>query len=141
MGPCPRTELDSHANMVVLCDHTYVFDQVDNNTCDVLPFNPSLGKSTKVPIVDGAVAYDCPRTQKTFILVFKNALHVPSMSHNLIPPFILREAGVVVNDVPKIHVPSPEQDDHSIIVKDSDLHITLQWRETLCFRAYPHQAY
>ena len=33
----------------------------------------------------------------------RNALHVPSKSCNLIPPFIMREAGLVVNDVPLIH--------------------------------------
>ena len=36
LGPNPRTELDSHANMVVLCNHAYVFDMVNNDTCDVL---------------------------------------------------------------------------------------------------------
>ncbi len=40
---------------------------------------------------------------KTYILTIRNALHVPSMSHNLIPPFIMREVGLVVNDVPQIH--------------------------------------
>ena len=40
---------------------------------------------------------------KTYILTVRNALHVPSMEHNLIPPFIMREAGLVINDVPRIH--------------------------------------
>ena len=112
--------------MIVLCDHAYIFDNVNNNTCDVLPFDPALGKSTKVPIVDGAVAYDCPATQRTYLLIFKNALHVPTMSHNLVPPFIMREAGIIVNDIPKIHVNQPSQQDHSIVDPDSDLKITLQ---------------
>ena len=125
-GPLERTELDSHANMVVLCGHAYVYDRVNDNTCDVLPFDPALGKSSSVPIVDGALAYDCPRTNQTYILVFKNALHVPSMTHNLVPPFILREAGLKVKETPKIHVSDPDQNDHSISDPDSDLHITLQ---------------
>ena len=29
--------------------------------------------------------------------MMRNALYVPSMPHNLIPPFIMREAGIVVN--------------------------------------------
>jgi hypothetical protein len=41
---------------------------------------------------------------KTYLLIVRNALHVPSMQHNLIPPFIMREAGLVVNDVPKMQV-------------------------------------
>lgn len=132
-GPLPRSELDSHANMVVLCDHSFVFDQVDGNTCDVLPFDPNIGKSTEVPIVDGCIAYNCPNTQRTYLLVFKNALHVPSMKHNLIPPFILREAGLVVNDTPKIHLQQPTQSDHAIIDPSSDLSITLQLHNIFSF--------
>ena len=30
------------------------------------------------------------------------------MPHNLIPPFIMREAGITVNDVPRIHT-DPEE--------------------------------
>ena len=56
---------------------------------------------TAVPIVDAAVAYEFQYTLKTCILVVKNALDVPSMNHNLAPPFILQEAGLIVNDVPK----------------------------------------
>lgn len=36
------------------------------------------------------------------------------MNNNLIPPFILREAGLKVNDVPKIHVQSQTVSDHAI---------------------------
>ena len=99
---------------------------MNNDTCDVLPFDPSIGKSTSVPIVDGAIAYDCPRTQKAYLLIFKNALYVPSMTHNLVPPFIMREAGLIVHDIPKIHVQDPSQYDHSIQDPDTDLLIPLQ---------------
>ena len=59
-------------------------------------FSDQVGTLT-VPIVDAAVAYDCPIKNETFILVARNVLHVPSMDHNLIPPFIMREAGLTVN--------------------------------------------
>ena len=35
------------------------------------------------------------------------------MDHKLISPFIMIEAGVVVNDVPKIHVYELGESDHS----------------------------
>ena len=47
------------------------------------------------------------------------------MSDNLIPPFIMREAGVKVNDVPKIHVMEPSVEDHTISFSDGDLRIPL----------------
>ena len=34
----------------------------------------------------------------------RNVLYVHSMTNNLIPPFLMREAGLKVNDVPKIHI-------------------------------------
>ena len=50
----------------------------------------------------------------------KNALHVPSMNHNLVPPFILRESGLIVNDVPKIHTRQEDltNENHCIVSKD-----------------------
>ena len=57
----PRTELDSHANMVVLGAHAFIFES-KNRTYNVQPFDPSLGTSSKIPIVDGAVVYECPYT-------------------------------------------------------------------------------
>ena len=124
--PNPRSELDSHANMVVLGRNTFIFDSPPKRTCDVQPFDPNLGAVTKVPIVDGAVAYDCPFTHKTYILIFRNALHLPSLHHNLLPPFILREAGLIVNETAKIHCHKPTNENHAIISKDPDLIIPLQ---------------
>jgi hypothetical protein len=46
------------------------------------------------------------------------------MNHNLIPPFILCEQGIKVNDTAKIHCADPMKEDHSIVV-DSTLQIPL----------------
>ena len=45
----PRTELDSHANMVVLGAHALIIEST-NRTCNVQPFDPSLGIASKFPI-------------------------------------------------------------------------------------------
>jgi len=55
----PRTEVDSHANMVVLGKDAFVFES-SGRKCNVRPFSDELGIATDVPIVDGAMAYDCP---------------------------------------------------------------------------------
>ena len=101
-GEESTTQLDSHANMVVVGQQATVFGQ-SGKSADVRPFSSECSKLESVPIVDAAVAYDCPYSMKTYLLSIRNALYVPSMSHNLIPPFILREAGLLVNDVPRIH--------------------------------------
>ena len=48
------------------------------------------------------------------------------MYHNLIPPFIMRACGVIVNDVPKIHCEDPAVDNHCTPFDNSDLRIPLQ---------------
>ena len=98
----PCTELDSHANMVVLGKNSFIFES-SGKTCNVKPFTDEIGIAENVPIVDGAIAYDDSKTGKTYILLVRNALYIPTMETNLIPPFIMREAGLVVNDVPRIH--------------------------------------
>ena len=58
-------------------------------------------------------------------MVLHNALYDPSMDHNLILPFMLREMGVTVNDVPKIHKEDPTVDDHAILFAETGFRITL----------------
>ena len=82
----------------------------------------------RVPIKDMVVAYDCPYQRKTFLLIFKNALHVPSMDHNLISPFIMEEAGLIVNSKPKIHSDDVSVDDHSFFDSATDLRVPFKLR-------------
>ena len=119
------TELDSHANMVVVCKHALVTAHT-GKTVEVQPFSPDCQTMTSVPIVDAVIKWTCPHTDETCLLLMKNALHVPSMSHNLIPPFVMREFGTRVNDVPKIHCEDPTEEDHSLHFKENDLRMPLQ---------------
>jgi len=50
--------------------------------------DPNFGAfEDEVPFIDVVIAYDCPYTLKTYVLICANALHIPSMSttKNLIP--------------------------------------------------------
>jgi hypothetical protein len=60
------------------------------------------------------------------ILLIPNALYIPSMDHNLLPPFIMRAGGVIINDIPKIHCEYPTDNDHCISFRNHDLHIRLR---------------
>lgn len=90
----------------------------------VSPFTPDYDPM-EIPIVDAAILYQCPFNGMTYILVIRNALYVPGMVHNLIPPFILREAGISVNDIPKIHVESPGEEHHAITFPETNFRIPL----------------
>ena len=47
------------------------------------------------------------------------------MDNNLIPPFMLREMRVTVNDIPKIHKEDPTVDDHAITFVEMGFRIPL----------------
>ena len=110
-----RTELDSHANMPVVGREALVVEQ-SGRTVEVSPFTPDY-KPIKVEVVNAIIQYDSPLDGKEYILVVQNALRVPSMSNNLIPPFIMRENGIMVNECAKIHCEDPTRHDHAIIFK------------------------
>ncbi|MEM7463144.1 MAG: hypothetical protein AAF362_10750 [Pseudomonadota bacterium] len=110
--------------MPVVGRHAYILAQVGKSV-DVSPFTPQY-KPITAELVDAALAYECPFTSKTYILVLRNALHVPSMKNNLIPPFMMREAGITVSEVPKIHVDDPSVNDHAIVFEETGFRIPLQ---------------
>ena len=122
-----RTELDSHANMVVVGQHAFIINNT-GKTAEVSPFTSSYDALKNVPIVDAIIAFNCPVTNKAYLLVCYNALYVSSMIDNLIPPFIMREANLMVNDVPKIQVANPDETNHSIWFADAEFRITLSLR-------------
>ena len=57
--------------------------------------------------------------------MFKKYLSVPIMNNNIIQPFIVREADLVVNERAKIHAMDPSVEDHSIYFPHFDIHIEL----------------
>ena len=66
-----------------------------------------------------------PYPIKTYPLIVTNALYVQSMTHNIISLFIMREAGLEVQEIPKIHVKEPTVEEHSIYFLDESLRIPL----------------
>ena len=88
-----RTDLDSHANMVVVGRNALIISNTGRTT-EVSHFTPDYEALQRVPIVDAALSYMCPYTDRQYVLIVRDALSVPSMKHNLILPFVIREAGV-----------------------------------------------
>jgi hypothetical protein len=67
-----RTELDSHANMAVVGRHAFIIPD-SGRIADVNPFTPDYESYNGI----------------TYVLVIRNALLVPAMKNNLLPPFML----------------------------------------------------
>ena len=124
-GQTYATELDSHANMCVIGKHCLKIGET-GQTVNVNAFSKDAGGMSAVPVIDAVCAYDCPKTGDTYLLLMRNGLEMPCNDHNLIPPFLLREAGLDVNDKPKIHCSEPTAADHSIYDEEHGLRIPLQ---------------
>ena len=95
-------------------------------TADVQAYNPNY-ESMKIHIVDAVLQYDDPYNGVTYMLIIRNALHVPSMNNHLIPPFLMREAGIIVHDTPKIHLDDPTVSDYSMCFDNSNFRIPLSF--------------
>ena len=83
-----EVHLDSHANMPVLGKGCCIIS-VSQFKAEVSAYTDKVGKLHKVPIVDAVLLYQCPYSNEVYLLVVRNALHVPSMKHHLIPPFVM----------------------------------------------------
>ena len=116
------TQLDSHANVVLVAKNAAIINPT-GKMADVWPCSEDLSKMESVPTVDAAVAYDCPFSMETFILAMINVLYVKSMQYNLIPPFLMEEAGLTVNSRPKIHSKREDltRESHCIVATEEDI--------------------
>ena len=81
--------------MVVCGRDVYVISK-SGQVVEVNAFAKECGV-LQILIIDAAVVFEDPYNGNIYFLVIGNALYVESMDHHLIPPFIMREAGLVVN--------------------------------------------
>ena len=91
--------MDSHADSPVVGSEALIIRTHDKKV-KVNGFTKSLGTKT-VDVVDAALAYECEFTGNIYILIVRNALYFKEMGHNLLAPFIMRLAGLKVNEQPK----------------------------------------
>jgi hypothetical protein len=119
------TKLDSHANMAVAgSDCTVIATSGCHAT--VTPFSSNLPMMNMVEIDDVAIAYNDTISLQTCLLVMRNALLIPMMDHNLIPPFLIQLAGLQVDETPKHQLALPTIDNHAIYDSESRMHIYLK---------------
>ena len=75
------------------------------------------------PVVNAAVTYDCDITGTSHVLIICNALYVRDMEVNLIPPIMMRLAGITINECPKFLAENPSNEHHSAYFPDADIRI------------------
>lgn len=118
-----RVDLDSHANMIVGGSAFYIIAE-SGKSATVQAYNPDI-PSQEIPIVEAVTLYERVSDGKRFLMVAEHVLSVPSMDHSLIPPFMLREAGVEVDTTPKSQALSPTVETHSLHWPTAQLRVPL----------------
>ena len=83
-------------------------------TVNVTPFSDDFGMMPEVPVFHAAVAYDCPITGNSTILIINNALYIREMEHNILPPIMMRLNKLLVDEFPKFLFSNPTIETHSI---------------------------
>lgn len=127
-----HSELDSHADSPVVGEDCVILEYT-GKTVSVQGFTSELGKPLRVQVVNAAVAYDDEFTGQTHIMLIYNALYMPRMKCNLLPPFMLRLAGVEVDECAKFLAKSPKIENHSIYFPDVDLRVHLNLEGTVSY--------
>ena len=118
-------ELDSHADSPVVGKHARIIRNTGNQV-RVSGFSDEIGKPLDAEIVDAVLCYDCEYTGESYLLVIRNAIYMKRMAVNLIPPFMMRMAGLDINKCPKFLARSPTIEHHSIYFPEEDLRIPLK---------------
>ena len=126
------TELDSHADSPVVGRNCFIHRRTGKSV-NVRGFSDALGKPMEVDVVDAIVAYDDSYDGDTYLLMIKNALYVPTMDNNLVPPFMMRLAGIEVNECPKFLSEFPTIKNHAILFREENIRIPLQLKNTISY--------
>ena len=87
----------------------------------------------KVEIGDVAIAYNDPFSRETFLLVMRNVLLIPSIDHNLLPPFLVQEALLFLDKTPKFQSTALSLENHTIHDEKTGLRIHLQLNGTFMY--------
>ena len=125
-------ELDSHADSPVLGSQSVIVRKT-GRTVSVKGFTDELGRPLVVPVVDGIILHECEFTSQSFLLVIRNALHLPSMKNHLIPPFMMRLADLVVDECPKYLAQKPSLNNHTLYFENDDIRIPLSLRGIISY--------
>ena len=83
-------------------------------TVHVTPFSDDFGMMPEVPVFHPAVAYDCPITGNSTIIIINNVLYIKEMENNLLPPIFMRLNVLMVDECPKLLCPNTTIKTHSI---------------------------
>lgn len=124
-----RVELDSHADTCGVNNVVKILEY-HGQEVEVSGFAITMKPLTNIPIVKAAIAYDCPKTGETVILIINQALYFGNqLSHILLNPNQLRAYDIRV-DIPR-HLSKTSA--HAIIIEQEKFNIPLNLKGIISY--------
>ena len=114
-----RTELDSHADTCTIGRNVLV-THIHERKVNVSPYDPALGSVKDLDVVNAAVAYDCPATGDVVIFNINQAIHINTMSNNLLCVIQVRMNNINVFECIKFLIDNPTFTNHTLVIPPSD---------------------
>ncbi len=126
-------ELDNHADTACVGADCRVIAYAEK-VCEVTPYHSSYAPMENIPIVQAAAAYTNPDSGKAYILIIKEALYMgDTLAKSYLNPNQMQHFGLVVNNVPKHLLPSPDDESHFTYIPSANLRILLQLKGVLSY--------
>jgi hypothetical protein len=110
-----RSDLDSHADCCVCGKEVLVFNDFDREAT-VAGWDPEA-ETQSLMAVSAAICYTIPETGKTVLLIARQSIFSPSLSHNLLSTMQMILHDEIVNETPKFQSLNPTRRSHSISVR------------------------
>jgi hypothetical protein len=107
------TDLDSHADTCVVGKNAFIVHRL-NKKVNVTGFDPSLGKINDLDLVLAAIAYDYPETGEMVILMVHQAVHVPTMTNDLLCLMLMRVNDIEMQECPKFLLERLDDTSHAL---------------------------
>ena len=114
------SELDNHANTCVVEWHVFITERHDR-VVNVSGCDPSKESVKNLEIVNASITVDDVDTVKSHVMIINQAVHVPTMEHNLLCPMQMRMHSSIINCTPKFLLNNPQDDDHCILLHNEEL--------------------
>ena len=106
------TELDSHADMCVLGRNAKITHTHDQEVL-VSGYDKTMGER-RYKVVSGELSYDDLHSGQPVVLEIHQAIHIPTISHNLLLPMQLMTNNVLLDSKPKFLHTNPTNESHSL---------------------------
>ena len=110
-----RLELDSYADTTVLGKGCLVVHDFDGSV-NVTGYDPE-NVSKVFRTVTGVLDYDNPQTDKPYLMVINQAIHLDNLEHHLMCPMQCITNGININETPKYQSKPQDKSTHALQVE------------------------